>query len=160
MEGNLEQCIEGYYIEDQPIQPISKVDADIILQLKKTAYILDESLYMILIDYKEMPDEQILNLLIQWNSEHKSSESKKRDFILFESETLPVDLIHSIGKKSIFNFQEEEGKYEYFIIVNEGHNDKFHFGNRMYKFKNERERDEKFVELHELMQKTNKINFI
>jgi len=69
-----------YELEESKIQPISKVDAEIIseiVEVLRKIGIVD--IKTILDKYKYLKDEDILNALLQWNIDHPDRPSKDEE---------------------------------------------------------------------------------
>lgn len=159
MEDFLQESWERYPLESGDINPISRHDAEIIEQLViaigKTG---NESLYSIIGEWKNTDDKDILDLLIDYNYETKGNEELfQKKFVLFEDSSFDVRYICDIGKKDVFDFEKAE--YKYYIIFNENTSDKSPYYCKMYGFKKKDKRDEKFNELHELLNETNAFKF-
>lgn len=165
MEKHLKQAVNSFKETEKDIQPISSIDAEIIIEIREALKKLDQNdLKAILAEWKNLKDEKIRDMLIDWNINFTPEEEKEekgndysRDFILFEDKSLEIRYILSIGRSQKYNY--EEGMFTYQITINENVSDKTHFFNLTFPYKSKEDRDNKYNELHELLSETNTINF-
>lgn len=113
----LEELSEQYEQEHSPIQPISKIDGDIILEIIEHLRLNDigEDILSILYSYKMNDDSEILNELIELNKERLTYQTKERYFISIQNRMIDIRYINSISTEKIFNSVSQP---KYMIILN------------------------------------------
>lgn len=161
MENHLKEAVSAYTIKEKDIAPISQLDAEIIYELRIICGKLkQDQLKQVVDEWKHIPDDEILNFLLQWNLDNpetiEKEPAKEKDFILTNELSLDVKFICSIGKKERFDYQK--GKMFYLIVLNEYVSEHTPYYNLEVKYEKKSERDEEFDNLHVNLSK--KINFI
>lgn len=163
MNENLKQAVLSYEQEEMKgVHPISEIDADIIVEIGEALRKLgNDELKRIVCEWKSLQDKEVLDMLIQWNldneEEVKADDKFRKNFILFDGLTIDVHYVVSISKKSHFDYNEGEMVYE--IVINEKVNEKYHYYDTRIPYVTEKERDERYNKLHEILMDTDTINF-
>lgn len=156
----MNQHLEAAYKRDTRkkiflINPISKVDAEIIFELSISlgrVGLKGEQLKSIIENYKFLKDTDIRDSLLQFNidnpllpAEVEEEDDNKRRFVDFDGEIVEQRLIKTVGKDSYYNFENK--KMEYFIIINKDLEEKYMLTNGTFKYSSEELRDKKLNEL-------------
>lgn len=161
MENHLKEAVLAYKLKESDIAPISQMDAEIIYELRIICgKIKQDELKQIIDEWKHIPDDEVLNFLLQWNLDHpeiiEKEAPKDKDFILLSELSLDIKFLCSVGKKERFDYQK--GKNFYSIVINEFVSEHTPYYNLEVKYENKAERDKEFDNLH--VNLSNKINFI
>jgi len=159
LHESLIDCVNGYEIDEQSIHPISAVDAQIIDSLCSVLFQLEnKELYTLVSSWKTLPDIDTLTLIRNLIKNGFSENNvERRNFILFESGSIDVNMILSIDTDDSYNYLKE--CFEYYIIINKTTSETTKYGNKTYCFSSKEKRDRKFDELHTLIDNTKTINF-
>lgn len=99
----LEELSEQYEQEHSSIQPISKIDGDIIFQVIEHLRLneIGEEVLNILRSYKMKDDSEILTELVELNLEKLTYSIRERHFISIQNRMIDVRYIHSISTDRI-----------------------------------------------------------
>ena len=132
------------------INPISKIDAEIIFELSVALgrYIGIEELKNIVEQWKFLKDGDVKDMLLQINIDNPEvpgDESHKRKFINFDGEIIEIFLIKTIGKDDEYDFSKQ--KMQYNIIINKNLEEKYMLTNGIFKYPTKEIREEKLSEL-------------
>lgn len=154
---NIKDCTKKYKSKGENINPLSKVDSEILLEILKNLQVtrVNEELLDILENYKVEEDNSILNELIKLNLEAKRIVFlRKRYFITIGEIDVDVSLIRVVKKTSVY-----VRKWIYQIIVNPNTDSTGVSSNIKVSFSTEEQRDTYFLQLRENLKEFN-INFI
>jgi hypothetical protein len=160
MNKNLQKAVERDKRIPQQISPISSFDAAVFNELIEIVKKLEEQeLVEILNSYKKKKDEEIFELLLEWNTnfrpklkikeEEGNTENRggfKRNFISINKDEIIID-IYRIGliiKDQYYN--RELTKIIYQIIVNPGETEDL-YTNIIIDFENKKNRDKEIDRL-------------
>ena len=164
MNKNLKSAVKGYSLQDQKINYIHQLDAEIIVEIHEALKkIKQEDLKSIIGEWKSLPDEDVRDMLIEFNlkTNHEEVETNKpkfqRRFVIFDDLTLDVHLIISIGRKSYYDYNKCVEVYH--IVINEHTTENYPYHNTIIEYSDFMERDMKYEELHELLLSTQTIIF-
>lgn len=163
MNKDLKSAVHNY--EQEPIKginPVSEIDAEIIVEISEAVRKLgNDDLKRIIQEWKNLKDEEVLAMMIDWNLNNEEGVKKddkfRKNFILFDDLTLDIYFVVSISKKRMFN--AETGDFSYLILINENTNEKSLYHDTRVSYSSEKERDERYNKLHEILMDTDTINF-
>lgn len=180
MEKHLQSAVQRFEQEESNIHPISSIDAEIIVEIGQVLDKLKQpELKSIIRQWKSLKDEQIRDMLLEWNTSHPKeydgddddhidpSKSKKkpskdqknpfiRKFMDFRGKMLDTFFIKTIEKD--FRFDEKERGAFHCIVFNAGIEGMYY--NLTFNFGNERIRDNAYSDLKVLLESTYNIEFI
>lgn len=119
MNDFLKDSTKLYSLGEQDIHPISPMDAEIINEISICLSKLNRNdLVSILDNWKKIPDEDVRDLLLSWNTGYKQQEETKY-FIKFVNingnKFLPF-YIQSITTDEMWNYNK--GENEYYVYLN------------------------------------------
>ena len=179
MKAHLKKAVETFDQikgRDYLINPISELDAEIIIELTEIFKKLGKTdLVSILDTYKYKKDEEIRDDLLQWNIDNgKLQDQKEQQSAIEEVFSIPSLWINiqdfNLNLADIFNYQKiEEWDDDYVrpvfgIIVNEIPENVTRniplYANRKFLFEYERERDEYYDLLDKYIKEKRNIEFI
>lgn len=159
-KDEIELLSENYTLEHAPIQPISKIDGDIIVQIMThlKLNIVAKELLNILENYKIKDDSDILSELIMLNENRITYDAKEKYFIQIKDYIIDVYFIKAIQILKELNRSTE--KYKYSIIINPSQESaKMLNSNIRIDYFDESEFTADYLELKNQLEKFN-INFI
>lgn len=164
MRQHLKECSSEYSHKEQEIHPISHIDCEIIGEIisaiGKTG---KEDLKNIIEEWKNLPDWQLLDMLLQWNldngqlKEQEQGSKNAKDFIMFEGISLDVNYIKSIGKANKYDYRE--GNFVFAILLNENVDVKTPYNNLEIKYPTQEKRDQEYIKIHEYLAESELIKF-
>lgn len=159
LKKNLEIVSNNYiYSDNVNINPVSKIDAEIILEINDILKKLgaNEDLLSIINNYKALSDENILDNLMKFNASFNGEKGDSLVFISLSNFIFNVNCIYSITKSvSYIN-----NKISYCIIINESNNEKIAYANKQIMFNTQEKRDSELEEFKNKMRNNSKIIFL
>lgn len=184
MKDHLKSAVKRYKQEEVRINPISNLDVEIVVELTQIFDKLNQPELKSMVDqWKFLSDVEVRDMLIEWNIQHPKTFEEKgeegeengevslkisrevdiqkkrftvRDFIDFRGEVVEVGLIKTIGK----SYSLTSNGIVFEIIFNKDLHEKFVLINKVFKFMDERIRDQHYEDLKERLQNVKGVTFI
>jgi hypothetical protein len=137
------------------IATISTIDAEIFSEIMTSLTKLNQKeLCDILVKYKEVPDKDLLDLLLNFNinlKEVKDSDDNhaKKEFITIENSHYLPYLIQSFERDKIWNFKR--GDYDYLLIMNRSEDSRMPYKDTQFLYEIEEVREEAFDRIKNIL---------
>lgn len=158
MNNHLQAAVKRDNRKSYPISPISDVDAEIIQEIIICLGKLEEyDIKSILEHWKFLLDENIRDLLLEWNFNHAEDFNEddgnkfKRKFVDFEGSIVEVSFIKSIHVDDSYNYSTNE--MEYRIIINKDLPEKFLLTDLIFSYSTLEVRENKLNNLKKYLSK-------
>ena len=164
MKKHLKECSQQYKEKENETNPVSKIDCEIIGEIVCALDKLGiEELKNIVDEWKNLSDNDVLDMLLQWNldngkiKQEKQENKNTKDFIMFEGISLDVHYIKSISVSNVYNYQK--GDFVYNIVLNQNVDSKTPYNNLEIPYSSKEKRDQEYVKIHEYLAESELITF-
>lgn len=182
MKDHLKSAVKRYKQEEVKINPISNLDAEIVVELTQIFDKLNQPELKSMVDqWKFLSDVEVRDMLIEWNIQHpkgveqkdkegndnvsievskklsvEKNEYKVKNFLEFRGEILDVKTIITITKSHSVS---SRGIW-YEIIINKDLSERFILCNKVFSYPDERIRDQHYEDLRDRLQNIEGVVFI
>lgn len=157
LEENLIKACDGYMAYDIAINPISEIDGKIYLEIVQIVEKLggDKNLMLLLNSYKEMSDNNMLDLMKSYNDSLEPTLKHIKYFVTLKDFTCDVESLFSFSKHTTYN----KGT-KYLIIINKTQNLKVPYANIEITYNSENERNMEWNILKQKLVDFNNVKFL